>query len=299
VLKRRGFSLVELLVGLTLVGLIGTATARLLRSMYGTSGAQVAIATTQSMVRTGVLALSQDFRELGIDVGPGGALEADLEAIGRNRVTYRAMRGIGIVCSIPSLTEFRVRRPWLGMREPSRLDGFLLFVENDPRTGSDDQWVPFRVVGIDMRSRCGGDPAVALTLAAPPIVDSVTATALTLAQVRVGAPIRWFERIEYGPVVDLATGRPFVGVRSISRGETVLTPVFGPLADTAGLQLTYADARNLPLDPAIAAPTAVRSIGVRIVGVTKGPVSLAGTTLRRPDTTTIEARVALRNTLQP
>jgi hypothetical protein len=279
--------------------LIGTATARLLRSMYGTSGAQVAIATTQSQVRTGVLALSQDFRELGIAIGPGGALESDLEAIGRSRVTYRAMRGIGIICAIPSVTEFRVRRPLLGMRDPSRTDGFLLFVENNPATGSDDRWIHFRVVGIDLGSRCGADPAIALTLAAAPIVDSATATALTIAQVQGGSPIRWFERIEYGPVVDPATGRPFVGVRSISRSETVLTPVFGPLADTAGLRLTYADDQNRPLDPALAPPGAVRSIAVQIIGVTKGPVSLAGTTLRRPDTTMLEARVALRNTLRP
>ena len=35
------------------------------------------------------------------------------------------------------------------MRAPAVTDGFMLYVENDPNTGIDDQWIPLVVTAID------------------------------------------------------------------------------------------------------------------------------------------------------
>jgi prepilin-type N-terminal cleavage/methylation domain-containing protein len=120
-LTRRGFTLIEVLVSLVMISLVGLATAKLLRSMLNTTSAQVQIATTQGTLRAGILALPQEFREIGYDTIPlAGLATTDLEAIARHRITFRAMRGLGTTCGTPTLTEFRIRKPVFGLRGPLR-----------------------------------------------------------------------------------------------------------------------------------------------------------------------------------
>jgi prepilin-type N-terminal cleavage/methylation domain-containing protein len=300
-LNRRGLSLVEVLVAIVILGLVGLATARVLQGMLNTTTAQMAVATNQGMVRTGMLALPQELREIGYDTipyGPGGTI-SDLEAIAPHRLTFRAMRGIGFTCGTPTLTEFRIRAPAAGVRDPLPTDGFLLFVESDPNLAADDQWVSMAVVAMDFNSTCGADSAIAFTLAAAPVVDPFTPATLSLSQYRVGGAIRWFERLEYGPYVDGGTGLAHIGVRSLSLGDASLSPIIGPLPDTTAFLLEYYDAAGTLLDPTVAPPISVRSIGIRISGTTSRPVSLAGSTKRGRSVATAGTQVALRNTLRP
>lgn len=299
-LNRRGFTLIELLVGIFMLGVVGLATVRMLQAMLRTTSAQVAAAANQGTVRTGMLAIPQEFREIGYDTIPlAGAATTDLEAIARHRITFRAMRGFGITCGTPTLTEFRVRKPVLGLREPLLTDGFLLFVENDPNQGLDDQWVAMSVVSINVNSTCGPDPAIAFTLASAPLADPGSGTPIAISNHFVGGPVRWFERVEYGPVIDAATGLAWIGTRSLSLGQGALTPVIGPMPDTTAFALDYFAADGTTLDPALASPLAVRSLGVRITGVAPVTTSLAGTSRRARQPTTVATRVALRNTLRP
>jgi prepilin-type N-terminal cleavage/methylation domain-containing protein len=299
-LNRRGFSLIELLVGIIVLAVVGLATGRLLDTMLRTTSAQVATATSQGEVRTGLLALPQDFREIGYDTVPlAGSATTDLLVIARHRITFRAMRGMGFTCGTPTLTEFRVRKPVLGMRMPQLTDGFLLFVENDPNLGADDQWVQLSVASLDLNGTCGADSAVVITLAGPPVVNPGVGTTMALSNYFVGGPVRWFERVEYGPWVDASTGLAWVGVRSLSLGQPSLTPVLGPMPDTTSFRLDYFSATGVSLDPATANPLLVRSLGVTMTGVTPAVTSLAGSAQRARRQTTVSTRVALRNTLRP
>jgi len=300
VLNRRGLTLVELMVAIVLLGIVGMATARMLRAMLNASSAQVAIAANQGTLRAASISIPQEFREIGFDTIPlAGTATTDLESIGPRRITFRAMRGFGTTCGTPTLFEFRIRKPAMGLRTPVLTDGFLLFVESDPNFGADDQWVGLSVSSIDYNSTCGADSAIKLTLSSEPLVDPGVGTKLALSQYFVGGPLRWYERLEYGPVVDPATNLGWIGVRSLSLGQATLSPVIGPMPDTLSFALTYFQADGSPLNPATANPLQVRSIGVGVVGTTSNSVSLAGTTNRSRRQMRLATTIALRNTLRP
>lgn len=299
-LTRRGFTLVELMVSVVLLGIIALAGARVLRVVLNTTGAQMGIAAAQGEVRVGVTALPQEFREIGYDSVPAsGAVISDIESMAANRIAFRAMRGLGFTCGTPSLTQLTVRKPVLGARGPLLTDGFLLFVESDPSYGLDDQWVPLIVTAIDSAATCDGGPAITFSLAEAPELDPVSHTAIAISQVFVGGPIRWFERVEYGPWRDPATGQAYLGYRSLSRGDPALSPILGPLTDTTGFALTYYSATGAALDPRLTPPRQVRSIGIELDGATAGAVSLSGSTQRTRAVSSVATRVALRNSLRP
>ncbi|MES2124189.1 MAG: prepilin-type N-terminal cleavage/methylation domain-containing protein [Gemmatimonadota bacterium] len=300
-LRRRGVTLVELLIGIVLMAIIGAAITKVLTAMLNTSGAQITIANSMGEARNGATLLPQELREVGFDSNITTlSSRTDLLAIARNRISFRAMRGMGITCGTPTLTEFRVLKPTIGQRLPRLTDEFLLFVENDPNAGFDDQWLPMVVTNIDLNSTCGTDEAIRFTLSDPPLVKSTSPTVdMALSQHRVGGPVKWFEQVEYGPFVDGTTGKVYVGVRSISQGETTLSPIIGPIPDSTHLVLTYFDAAGAVLDPTTTNPLRVRSIGIGLTTITERVSSLAGTTTRSSKQYPMYTRVALRNTLRP
>lgn len=301
-LSRRGFTLVELLIGIVAFGIVALAIMRVMNGVLNATRSHVAVAANQANVRTGLLALPGELREVGYDSVPAnGAVDSDLLAIAAHRVAFRAMRGYGTTCGIPTGTEFRIRRPTVGLREPKLSDGFLLFVDFDQNLAADDEWLAMQVTDIDPNSTCGpGVPAIKLTLSTTPRV--MTGTGLRNIQPSdywVGGPVRWYERVEYGPYTDPATGLAWLGVRSLSLGQPSLTPVFGPLPDTLAFSLEYRGSNLSLLDPATSLPIEVRAIGVSLTGTTATPVSLAGSTRRSRVPTTFTTLVALRNTLRP
>ncbi len=138
-LKRRGFTLIELLVAVVLLGIVGLTVARVLTSMLRVTQAQVQLARSQGTARTGSLALPSEFREIGYDTIPGAANQSDLIAIAAHRLTFRAMRGMGVSCNAtfngpgvpPSMDAIWVRKPTWGMNAvPAARDSRLILVAN-------------------------------------------------------------------------------------------------------------------------------------------------------------------------
>lgn len=297
-LTRRGITLLELLIAMVVLAVVGTAITKIMSVMLNTSGAQITIANSMGEARNGTISLPQELREVGYDTNVTTlSASTDLIAIKAHRISFKAMRGMAITCGTPTLTEFKIRKPITGQRLPRDTDEFLLFVENDPNAGFDDQWLPMAVTVIDANSTCGSDPAMTLTLSDAPTIDGTTAMAIP--QHRVGGPVRWYERVEYGPYIDGTSGLAFIGVRSISLGETSMSPIIGPLPDTMHFALSYFSAAGALLDPAITNPLRVRSIGVGITTLTDRAGSLAGSTSRSTKQYPMYTRVALRNTLRP
>jgi prepilin-type N-terminal cleavage/methylation domain-containing protein len=291
---QRGFTLIEMLVVLVLLVLIGAALTRLLVNSMRVSSGQLVQADLQSNVRTGGLILPLELREIGYDssiVAPF-TVTSDLELIHVDYVQFRAGRGFSSTCGTPTTTEWRMRKPAYGMRAPALTDGFMLYVENDPNQGADDQWIPLVVTAIT-DGLCGTDSAYILTTAAP----DYHGVPMVMTQQFVGGPIRYYERMRFGSFVD-ADGLTYVGARSVSAGEATYRAVAGPVAGVAGLRFRYFARNGSLLDPAIAAPVSVRTMEVNIVGQARSAVTLAGTLPRTTRGMTTTTRVALRNTLK-
>ena len=303
-LKRRGFTLIELLVAIVLLGIVGLTVARVLTSMLRVSQAQVLLARSQGTARTSSLALPSEFREIGYDVIPGNANQSDLIAIAAHRLTFRAMRGTGVTCNVHfvlggGMDAIWIREPSFGMNDPAAdTDSLLLFVENDRNQGGDDQWVPLTYTDVDKNATCGADKAIKYIITDPP-VHKTGGTNILATDFFVGGPVRWFEEMEYGPVVDATTGRAYVGARSINKGQNSLQAVFGPIADTLSFSLTYYDVNGNVLNPASATKFDVRSIGIDLTGTTSTGISLGGGSTRARGSSPIYTRVALRNVLVP
>lgn len=304
-LNRRGVTLIELMVGIVLMGIIGVALLKVFTSLMGASGAQVRIAASQGEARIGTLMLPQEFREIGYDTvhakNSANYATTDLIAIAGDQLSFLASRGMGVTCGTFSATEFKIRKPIVGQRMPVVSDTFVLFLELEKSTGTDDRWVPMDVTAIDYNSTCNGsDPAIALTVANPGVLlypDDVDVVVTTNHSM--GGPIRWMEAVEYAPMT--SGGEWFVGRRSISLGEASATPVIGPINGATGVAFTYFNAAGTALNPATSTSRLnARSIRITLNTVTEGTVSLAGSTRNRAvGTYPVVTRVSLRNTLRP
>lgn len=292
--NKRGLTLIELLVAVVLTAVIGLTVVRMLQTMQRSSTGQLQQVDMQSNVRSAALAVPTELREIGYDslitFIPAGidAIESDLEEIQATRVRFRASRGMGIYCELePSETVLRIARPLFAHRDPAPEDTFLIFTEREKLISGDDQWLPLPVASIDPNSTCGGRPALALTLTAPNKING--------GVVIMGAPVRYFETMEYGLMV--TGGRAWLGARSISKAEVNLTPVLGPLQNPGGFSLRYFDNNGLEV-AAGGDPRLVRRVEITLNGETEGRVSLAGATQSQPGAWRLVTQVTLRNTLR-
>ena len=226
VTKRAGFTLVELLMGLIIMGIVATVLTRVFISQQRLTVAQVEQASLQANVRTGTLILANELRELAAGVSGG----ADIKSFRADSLSYRAMRSFAISCQIGASSVRVHRDPIFGARpiSPGR-DSMLLFVDRLPNTDTDDQWWNLAITDTSAATCPDGTPAIRLGTNSPPPATDVPGD----------APVRTFEIMEIAPV--LAGGHNWLGAHSLTKpGGEPLTPVAGPIT-LAGLTFTYLD----------------------------------------------------------
>jgi prepilin-type N-terminal cleavage/methylation domain-containing protein len=294
IVRRRGFTLVELMVALVLVLAVCGVTFALLTQNQRVSRSQVEHAGLQDNVRAGALVVANELREVGYDSIPleaalaaEASVSPDLLLMQPGRLEFRAMRGIGFTCAVPTPGQLRLRRATiLGLRQPEVGDSITVHVEGDSATGADDAWVHAGIAGLSAGLCDDGTPAVALA------VGFVGAAAPT--RMVVGGPVRFFEVMELRYYQ--SGGKSWLGSRSVSAGG-VIEPMLGPLADSTatqrGLTFSYLDRTGAPTT----VPNEVREIAWTLSGVTDGAVRGSGSALAI-DSLTLSTSVALRNTLR-
>jgi prepilin-type N-terminal cleavage/methylation domain-containing protein len=266
--SRLGLTLIELLVSLVILGIVGTVTYKFLANTQRVTRGQSELVILQSNIRTGVLVVPTELREIG--VGPTGS---DIVSMSGTGIEYRAARGLGFTCQVAA-SEIRITNttssPYFGLRSivPGR-DSLFVFVEGNPGLSSDDSWARLAVTGVDPASVCGSDPAIAIGVA-----NLAAVVPGGLGAIDVGGPVRPFEVMELR--LYPSGGKFWLGARSVSGGELSLQPVLGPLTSN-GLELAYFNAAGNPT----ANRNQVRSIRVAIRGVTdqliRGPAGTGPT----------------------
>jgi prepilin-type N-terminal cleavage/methylation domain-containing protein len=248
---QRGFTLVEVLIALVLMGIVSTALYQLLVSNQRLYRAQVESVAINESARAAVAIMPSEIRELS-------AGEGDIAAMSATSLTYNSMQGLYIQCTAPNTGALEIvldRSTSFGLRAISAADDYvLIFAEGDSTTRADDGWLTANVTSTAVGTACPGSrPSITV------VVSGVSAG--DLADVQAGAPVRTF-RVSQVWVYQDGAGDWWMGGRQFDKaggGWGATQPILGPLS-AAGLTMTYADAAGATTTD----PAAVARIGVAV-----------------------------------
>ena len=280
-LDRSGFSLVELIVALVVFGIISAAIYGLLTRTQRLSRTQADRAVMQANIRSGIGLITSELREINVN-----AAQSDILAANATSITYRAMRGLGFLCDTPTNTQLVVRRGgYVGYRDPiAGRDSVALFVDGDPDSASDDSWIFLRITSITAGTCAGG--GAALTMVIPGLGSTLPSA------IPVGSPLRVYEVMQVGQMTQ--GGATWLGARTVSGGESALSPVLGPLA-ADGISLRYWNGASSPSETSNLLN--VRTITLTLRGLTDNIVAAgAGTVAWQQAADSFTTSIRLRNT---
>lgn len=263
----RGFTLIEVLVAMTLTGIVVAGTLRALSAQKKFYARQARVLDARHAMRASATILASEFRD-------ASAAGGDLYAIGADSIVIRSTVGFAVACAVNvgsgqlSLTEVS------GHFNLTTADSILVFVENGIND-SDDAWRVLLVTGISTTGpACAwSDPA-----------DRLVTVSGSLSGVWIGSPVRLYQPYVYG-LYQEPDGRYWLGRKTYAPGSSYV-PVAGPLApaDSSGLQLTYYDDAG--------APTTNRFDVVRVDIQVRAPTYRS---LDEPDYRTLTTSTYLRN----
>ncbi|HEV8265218.1 MAG TPA: prepilin-type N-terminal cleavage/methylation domain-containing protein [Gemmatimonadales bacterium] len=282
-LTRRGFTLVELLVALVLLGVITAALYRVLVTNQRVYQAQTQRIDLQQNIRAAVTILPAEFRELA-------ASDGDIQVMTSTQLQIRAMRWLGFVCQAPVLggllggVQMTIRAaPFYGARGiNTATDSMFIYYDGNPASRLDDTWARAKPTAATLQN-CPAGPGTQITMnlalgAAPNVAGAIP----------VGAPVRGYERVTYQLYQPAGDTSWYVGLQPA--GGT-MQPLIGPVLPN-GLTLTYFDS----LGVATANPARVARIDIIVRARTAQPVRAAGGSgalIRSVDS--VVTSVALRN----
>ena len=294
VLARRGFTLIELMIAIVLLGIVSAAVYKVLVNSQRVYLAQTQTIDLQQNTRAAAAILPAEFRELD-------AADGDIKAMTATSLRIRAMRELAFVCTDPVLgggigqIVLTVRKtPIYGTRQTfSKGDSILVYWEGNPTTRTDDQWLPAQLQqdatpGFCADSNVAVNPAYLLTLQPQWINDPTLNRAGAITR---GAPVRGFDKIAYE--LYQASGSDtnwYLGQRNPAQGGTI-QPMIGPLIGANGVTFSYYDS----VGAVTADSSKVAQIGFVLRARTAAPIRSAGAGVQAYKVDSVVSWVALRN----
>ncbi len=296
-MSRRGFTMIELLVALVLLGLVSAAIYRVLVNNQRLYMAQTQRIDLSSNIRAASTILPAEFREID-------AFDGDILAMTATSIDVRAMRWLSFVCVPPALNganagnQMIIRGRQVGdpMFFGSRFinesrDSLLIYLDGNQTTRLDDYYVPARIAATPGNQNC---PAVGAVPAQPGtriVFDGNFLPGTNVAgAITTGAPVRGFERVRYLLYQPAGDTSWFLGYQPLDPGGSSPQPLVGPLL-TNGLTFQYFNAAG--------AVTAVRTQVARIDITVRARSAVAvrggGQAPRRAIVDSITTSVAVRN----
>ena len=292
-LARRGFTLVELMIALVLLGIVSAAVYKVLVNNQRLYLAQTQTIDLQGNIRAAAAILPAEFRELD-------AADGDIKAMTATSLRIRAMRQLAFVCSDPALgggigqIVLTVRTtPIYGTRQTFKQgDSILVYWEGDPTNRNDDQWLPAQLQkdpdpGFCADSNVANNPAFLLTLQPQWINDPTLNRAGAISR---GAPLRGFDKVAYELYQSPTDNNWYLGQRNPAQGGTI-QPMIGPLIGPNGVTFSYYDSVGV----VTADSSKVSQIGFVLRARTASPIRSAGTGVQAYKVDSVVSWVALRN----
>jgi len=282
--RTRGFTLVEIILALTIALVMAGAIYSVVATTQRMSVAQAERAGLQSNVRNAAWIASGELHELASLPGATAA-QNDVLTAATTSVTYRAMRAVGFLCQSPMTpSELRLwSSSYSAYRDPAAgRDSALVFIEGDTASDADDVWLPVAINSVSLGNVC---PGAGITLATDPHPE--------LVGLATDTPVRIYEIMELR--LYQSGGKSWLGAHSLSAAE-VIQPLLGPLVDGTGFTLEYQDGAG----GFISDPGAIQSVAVGVRAISESPIAVGtGSGLRGRVQDSLVARVALRNMVVP
>ncbi len=305
-LSRRGFTMVELLVSLVIMGVVATAIYRVLVNNQRIYQEQTQRIDLSQNIRAAGTIMPSELRE-------ADANEGDVIAISPTSITFRAMRWMGYICNLPNtgplpaaefplLTVIMSNKHQYGARAPQVGDSVLIRYEGDEGTRNDDSWVQGLIVTLVAGNCSGGvispdnGPGLLMTVSAymPSVANGLTPAAPNLTNtIYAGAAIRGYVAVTYSLYNPVGDTSWYIGYQ---RGSGTMQPLIGPVLAN-GLDLAYYDSTGAWLDPANANNRAlVERVDITVRGRTALPVRrVSGGTVLGAIVDSVVVRTSFRN----
>jgi prepilin-type N-terminal cleavage/methylation domain-containing protein len=309
--RRAGFTLVEMLITMALLGLVGACVVTVVIRQQRFYRSTSALMDARAQIRQMASVLPMDLR--GISSAGG-----DITVLSDSALEFRSSFGSAVACTLigggtpaivttPRNTARNLRMTsWT--RTPVVGDSIALYDVNISPRATDDRWTLHQITAIatvtgDVATGC---PSTSRMVATTDMTTSNPAYRLTIsparpATVTQGAAIRFFRRVRYSLYRNSSDGLWYLGYRDCLPARTpvcsLTQPIAGPYrgyassgTNKSGLEFAYFDS----LGAVTAVPNRVARISIAIRGETAGTLQLAnGTTGTMQDSLSFE--VALRN----
>ena len=267
--KRAGFTLVELLVVVTIGTIVMTAVMQVMATQERVNRQQIAVVGTEQNVRMALAIIESDLREVS-------AVDGDILDAGEQTIQVRALRKAGIICG-------RDLFGWVDVAvwgQPfAATDNILVFQEGASETSAaDDTWGATTITAV-AASACAGNP-----------IGNVQRISIPVANVLLtdtGGLVRSYVTVTYA----LANSG---GKGVLNRTENGVTSnVIEDLATTAneGLRFKYYNAAGTEITPTTAA---LRATIMRIQVKAKGSIVGGQSGANRTFTDSLMGMVFLR-----
>ena len=296
--QRRGFTMVEMLVTMTILSVVGIIVSRLMlgqQRFYHRTNEQMGM---RRELRTAMNLVPADLRSISSSGG-------DLTNFDATSLTFRAVLGASIACARPNnstldLPPLNMARNTITSWYTAPLAGDTVWAFNDSlsRGAEDDVWVPLRITAVTQNANLcplspftdavndDGKPRFRLSVS-PNLPDSIKS----------GSALR-FTRSARFRLIAQSSGRHY-----LTRAEYVggawqgATPVSGPYeapsGSNGGIRFTYFDSLGLAVtNPALGRNVARIDMILRAKGAnSSGGVSSSSVS----NTDSLAFRIALRN----
>lgn len=271
--NRRGLSLLEVLIALSLTGVV----ALLAWSILQTAAFHLRDRSERIGMEHSLRVASSAARALLESLGHDSTAGPDLALVAPDAFIARAVRGSGVLCGASPGSLLVRTGPdwWTELRAPrAGRDSLMVGTISGP-----ERWATAALDAAPQSGSCpDGAPALKLPAGlAPP----------DLAVIGVGSPVRVFEPMELRAYS--SGGAEWLGMRGMSSAGSI-QPLAGPFSGP-GVKFSYYSRAGV----AVTVPGAVARAGIEITGLTEraGGVGVARVVQARTDSAS--AAVLLRN----
>jgi prepilin-type N-terminal cleavage/methylation domain-containing protein len=227
--RRSGFSLIELLIALAILGLVAGTLTRLLVSAHRSFRQQTERADFDGLLRQAAALFHAEFR--GLD--SGDSTGSDFESIGPQSIGYKPVRTFRFLCRRPDTLDATLTAwaPYFGVRDlRPDLDSVLVLSAGY----SEEFWESADLLAVEPASCPGGFPGLLARVAG--------ISASRLAAIPEGAPLLGRESVQIQSYRD-GRGEWWIGMRryqKLAGRWPAIQPVLGPLTP-GGFQVSYHD----------------------------------------------------------